>query len=66
MPILCLTNHLLLNLRSRHMFFTKEDQREEIENNVDRYMDSYARDTTVVELKEVGGCHLLSIERTPY
>lgn len=48
------------------MFFTKEDQREEIENNVDRYMDSYARDTTVVELKEVGGCHLLSIERTPY
>ncbi|KAL2011562.1 hypothetical protein VTN00DRAFT_4280 [Thermoascus crustaceus] len=43
----------LLPLEPRHMFFTKEDQREEIENNVDRYMDSYARDTTVAELKEI-------------
>lgn len=35
------------------MFFTKEDHRDEIEGNVDRFLDSYARDTMVEELKEV-------------
>lgn len=38
---------------SRHMFFTREDRKEQIASNVDRFMDSYARDTTVEELKEV-------------
>lgn len=37
----------------RHMFFTMEDQDEDIKLNVDQFMDSYARDTTVDELKEV-------------
>lgn len=37
----------------RHMFFTKEDQKEEISNNVDKYDDSFARDTNIAELTEV-------------
>jgi DNA ligase-4 len=37
----------------RHMFFTMEDKEEEIAANVDKYTDSYARDTNVDELKEV-------------
>jgi DNA ligase-4 len=37
----------------RHMFFIKDDQQDEIEDNVDKFNDSYARDTTVEELKEV-------------
>ncbi|KAK2737554.1 DNA ligase (ATP) [Myotisia sp. PD_48] len=44
---------MLLPLEPRHMFFTKEDQKEEINNNVDEYSDSYARDTTVDELREL-------------
>ncbi|KAL2221804.1 putative DNA ligase [Thermoascus aurantiacus ATCC 26904] len=43
----------LLPLEPRHMFFTREDQKEQIASNVDRFMDSYARDTTVEELKEI-------------
>lgn len=35
------------------MFFTKEDQKEEISNNVDKYDDSFARDTSIAELTEV-------------
>lgn len=35
------------------MFFTMEDKEEEISVNVDPFMDSYARDTTVDELKDV-------------
>lgn len=37
----------------RHMFFTMKDKEEEIAANVDKYMDSYARDTNVDELNEV-------------
>lgn len=37
----------------RHMFFMREDEEEEVVANVDQFMDSYARDTTVEELKEV-------------
>jgi DNA ligase-4 len=35
------------------MFFTKDDQKDEIAANVDDYGDSYARSTTIEELKEV-------------
>lgn len=35
------------------MFFTTDGRREEIESNIDQYNDSYARDTTKDELKEV-------------
>lgn len=37
----------------RHMFFMTEDKEEEVAANVDKFMDSYARDTTVDELKDV-------------
>ncbi|PGG97506.1 DNA ligase 4 [Helicocarpus griseus UAMH5409] len=36
-----------------HMFFTTEDQEEEIAENVDKYSDSYARDIDVAELKKL-------------
>lgn len=35
------------------MFFITEGNREEIESNIDQYNDSYARDTTKDELKDV-------------
>ena len=35
------------------MFFTLPGQEDEIAANVDKYMDSYARDTSVDELEEV-------------
>lgn len=35
------------------MFFTKQDRQDEIAGNVDKYSDSYARDVTMAELKEV-------------
>ncbi|KAJ5433091.1 DNA ligase 4 [Penicillium daleae] len=44
---------LLLPFEPRHMFFTMEDQYEDIKPNVDQFMDSYARDTTVEELTEI-------------
>ncbi|KAM5445605.1 DNA ligase (ATP) [Microsporum audouinii] len=44
---------VLLPLEPRHMFFTTEDQKEEIANNVDKYADSYARNTTIEELTEI-------------
>ncbi|OQD81483.1 hypothetical protein PENANT_c027G05932 [Penicillium antarcticum] len=43
----------LLPLEPRHMFFTMKDQEAEIATNVDKYMDSYARDTSVDELREI-------------
>ena len=42
---------MLLPLEPRHMFFTKEDSRDTIENNVDEYGDSFARE---VDLDELG------------
>ncbi|CAI7664816.1 unnamed protein product [Penicillium glandicola] len=44
---------LLLPFEPRHMFFMTEDKEEEVAANVDKFMDSYARDTTVDELKEI-------------
>lgn len=35
------------------MFFTTEGKQEETESNIDQFNDSYARDTTVDELKDV-------------
>jgi DNA ligase-4 len=35
------------------MFFIMEDREEEITANVDKFSDSYARDTTADELKDV-------------
>lgn len=35
------------------MFFTTECKQEEIESNIDQYNDSFARDTTKDELREV-------------
>ena len=37
----------------RHLFFTVPEERERLEGNVDNYGDSYARDTSVEELKEL-------------
>ena len=44
---------IYLTIHYRHMFFTMEDREDEIEINVDRFSDSYARDTNVDELKDV-------------
>lgn len=49
----------------RHMFFTMEDQDEDIKLNVDQFMDSYARDTTVDELKEVTSLSESSLASEP-
>src|SRR2546421_7353826 len=35
----------------RHLFFVPDDEREQYEGNVDKFGDSYARDTSVEELK---------------
>lgn len=40
-------------MASRHMFFVTEDREDEITANVDKFADSYARDTTMDELKDV-------------
>jgi DNA ligase-4 len=40
-------------MTSRHMFFIMEDREDEIAANVDKFADSYARDTTVNELQDV-------------
>lgn len=37
----------------RHMFFMTQGKEEEVTANTDQFMDSYARDTTVDELKDV-------------
>lgn len=42
------------------MFSIVEDQDEAIKLNVDQFMDSYARDITVDELKEVGCSQICS------
>ncbi|KAJ5558531.1 Nucleic acid-binding OB-fold [Penicillium sp. DV-2018c] len=44
---------LLLPLEPKHMFFMTEDKEEEVAANVDRFNDSYARDTNIDELKEI-------------
>lgn len=38
---------------TRHVFFMPEGKEEEVTANVDKFGDSYARDTTVDELKDV-------------
>ncbi|KAL1955197.1 hypothetical protein VTO42DRAFT_8909 [Malbranchea cinnamomea] len=43
----------LIPLEPRHMYFTKDDDIEEIASHVDKYSDSYARDVTPSELKEI-------------
>jgi DNA ligase-4 len=43
----------LLPLEPRHMFFTTDERREEIADNVDVYNDSYARDVTPEELRTI-------------
>lgn len=43
----------VLPLEPRHMFFTTEERRDEIANNVDVYNDSYARDVTPEELRTI-------------
>lgn len=42
---------LILNPEPKHMFFTTSESEYRIESAVDEYGDSYARDTTVEELK---------------
>lgn len=52
-----------MNLRlwaCRHMFHIIEKDKEEIEINIDEYGDSYVRDVTVDELKDVSKIDLLS------
>lgn len=41
---------------SRHMFFVLPGQEDDIAANVDKYMDSFARDTSMDELEEVSIC----------
>ena len=43
----------LLPLEPRHMFFTKPDTERRIETAVDKHGDSYERDVTADELKEI-------------
>lgn len=35
------------------MYFTKDDEKADIVSHVDEYLDSYARDVSLSELKEV-------------
>ncbi|KAJ5713296.1 Nucleic acid-binding OB-fold [Penicillium malachiteum] len=44
---------LLLPFEPRHMFFTMEDRDDEIQINVDRFSDSYARNTNLDELTDI-------------
>jgi len=44
---------MLLPLEPRHMFFTKEDSRDMIEQNVDEYGDSFTRDLSLDELRSI-------------
>ncbi|KAF6231831.1 hypothetical protein HO173_009914 [Letharia columbiana] len=44
---------LLLPLEPRHMFFTTAESESQIEGAIDEYGDSFARDITVGELKEI-------------
>ncbi|PYH44556.1 putative C6 transcription factor (NirA) [Aspergillus saccharolyticus JOP 1030-1] len=44
---------LLLPLEPRHMFFTTPEKEAEVAASVDRFGDSYARDTTREELSEI-------------
>ncbi|KAF7720307.1 DNA ligase [Penicillium ucsense] len=44
---------LLLPFEPRHLFFGLEGYEEEIKSNIDRFSDSYARDITVDELREI-------------
>jgi hypothetical protein len=39
------------------MFFSKSDQQDAIAGSVDQFTDSYARDVTTPELKEVREYH---------
>ncbi|KAE8353016.1 DNA ligase 4 [Aspergillus coremiiformis] len=45
--------NFLLPLEPRHIFFATEDKKEEIASSVDRFQDSYARNTTSDELREI-------------
>ena len=44
---------MLLPLEPKHMFFTKEDCKELIQSNIDEYGDSYTRDVTAEELRQI-------------
>lgn len=37
----------------RHMFFTTEDSKQKLEDGIDEYGDSFARDVSINELQEV-------------
>ena len=55
-------NHLQVgvystNTTQRHIFFATKDREEEAAANVDRFNDSYARDTTKEELRDVSVSH---------
>ena len=50
----CWGQRLLLTW-GRHMFFTTAESEPRIEDAVDEYGDSFARDVSVDELKEVPG-----------
>lgn len=44
---------LILPFEPRHMLYTRQESQESIQQNVDRYQDSYTRDTSREELKEI-------------
>ena len=43
------------------MFFTLDEDKEDIEHNVDKYGDSFARDVTIEELRTVSLTNFLFI-----
>ncbi len=55
--------HVVSLPRPRHMFHITTNSESVIEENVDRFGDSYARDVTVSELKNAGP--LCMLERRP-
>ncbi|KAI2335020.1 DNA ligase (ATP) [Ophidiomyces ophidiicola] len=44
---------LLMPLEPRHMYYILKDREQEVAENVDRFLDSYARDTSTPELKKL-------------
>ncbi|KAL3464202.1 hypothetical protein BJX64DRAFT_286626 [Aspergillus heterothallicus] len=44
---------LLLPFEPRHMFYTTEGKEKEVAGNIDQYNDSYTRDTTLEELRDL-------------
>src|SRR5699024_10952129 len=51
-PALLMVLNITLT-HTRHMFFMTANKEEEVESNIDQFNDSYARNTTAKELKDI-------------